>query len=43
MLQIQSVPAGTYAVRPMTILLEQKGAFILSVNSSCNFTIKDIQ
>uniref|UniRef100_A0A915CRL8 Peptidase C2 calpain domain-containing protein n=1 Tax=Ditylenchus dipsaci TaxID=166011 RepID=A0A915CRL8_9BILA len=42
-LQLDQVPGGVYALRPMTFVSGQEGPFIIRVQCSCNFSIKKIQ
>ncbi|KAI1729476.1 calpain family cysteine protease domain-containing protein [Ditylenchus destructor] len=42
-LQLEHVPGGTYALRPMTFLAGQQGPFLIRVDSSCDFTVKKVQ
>ncbi|KAI6239086.1 Calpain, protein [Aphelenchoides fujianensis] len=42
-LELNSVPSGTYAVKVMTFLPGQEGPFMLKVESSCGFALKRVQ
>ena len=42
-MQLESVPGGTYALRPMTFLPNQEGPFILRIEASCDFKLKRVQ
>ncbi|TKR68110.1 hypothetical protein L596_024143 [Steinernema carpocapsae] len=42
-LTLEGVPAGIYAIQPMTYLQAQEGPFIIRAESSCGFTIKRVQ
>ncbi|CAJ0942281.1 unnamed protein product, partial [Mesorhabditis belari] len=42
-LTVERLPAGVFAVRPATFLSNQEGPFILTIEASCNFSIKRIQ
>ncbi|KAK0417934.1 hypothetical protein QR680_013287 [Steinernema hermaphroditum] len=42
-LTLDAVPAGTYALQPMTFLQNQEGPFIIRMEASCGFTVKRVQ
>ncbi|CAD6188097.1 unnamed protein product [Caenorhabditis auriculariae] len=42
-LELLTVPAGVYHVRPMTFIANQKGPFILKIDSTCVIDLKRIK